>query len=538
MAVFRVEKNSGYTVMSNHHLRNRALSLKAKGLLSQMLSLPEDWDYTLQGLARINRESIDTIRQAIRELEQAGYIQRSRERDEKGRLRGADYVIFELPQPVPASVSPTLENPTLENPTQENPTLENPMQLNKDKLITEKQKKEGLNTDSIPIHSPNPLPLDEDEAAAPPPERTGSRKETAYQKEGILTPQAYWIQKGIGRPGKTKTRPATKWNGSTITHLLYQQEYCGDVLNFKTYSKSYKNKKRIHNDPENWVVFQDVHEPIIERAVFEQVQQKRGKMRKRRTSNGEHNMFSGLLVCADCGCNLHFHFNQGNPEIKYFNCSNYKGNRGTCQSTHYIRVDFLEEVVLGEIRRLTKFASLYEDDFLKAVIGHSQQADETDRKLKEKELKTLLARDEELDGLFERIYEDNVSGKISDERFSRMSRRYEDEQKELTEKIKQLRSEIEKQSSRTMTTDMFISLVRKYTRAKKLTPRMLNELVEKIELFHAEKVNGVWEQRLRIHYNCVGTIEIPSALPLPTPDVSVNTRKGVVVNYAPCDAAI
>ncbi len=132
MAVVRVEKNSGYTVMSNHHLRNRALSLKAKGLLSQMLSLPEDWDYTLQGLARINRESIDAIRQAIRELEQAGYIQRSRERDEKGRLRGADYVIFELPQPVPASVSPTLENPTLENPTQENPTLENPMQLNKD----------------------------------------------------------------------------------------------------------------------------------------------------------------------------------------------------------------------------------------------------------------------------------------------------------------------------------------------------------------------------------------------------------------------
>ena len=107
MAVFRVEKNSGYTVMSNHHLRNRALSLKAKGLLSQMLSLPEDWDYTLQGLARINRESIDAIRQAIRELEQTGYIQRSRERDEKGRLRGADYVIFELPQPVPASVSPT-----------------------------------------------------------------------------------------------------------------------------------------------------------------------------------------------------------------------------------------------------------------------------------------------------------------------------------------------------------------------------------------------------------------------------------------------
>ncbi len=205
MAVFRVEKNSGYTVMSNHHLRNRNLSLKAKGLLSQMLSLPEDWDYTLQGLARINRESIDAIRQAIRELEQAGYIQRSRERDEKGRLRGADYVIFELPQPIPASVSPTLENPTLENPTQENPTLENPMQLNKDKLITEKQKKERLNTDSIPIHSPNPLPLDEDEAAAPPPERTGSRKEAAYQiyRDLILENIEYdtLIPKSPDRPG-------------------------------------------------------------------------------------------------------------------------------------------------------------------------------------------------------------------------------------------------------------------------------------------------------------------------------------------------
>ena len=358
------------------------------------------------------------------------------------------------------------------------------------------------------------------------------------EKDDVLTPRAYWLTKGIKRPGKGKQQPPTKWNSSTITKILSLQEYCGDILNFKTYSKSYKNKKRIDNDRENWVVFQDVHEAIIERAVYEQVQQKRGKIRKRRTNNGEHNMFSGLLVCADCGSNLHFHFNQGNPEIKYFNCSNYKGNRGTCTSTHYVRVDFLEEVVLGEIRRLMKFASLYEDEFVKAVIGHSQQAEQTDRKLKEKELRTLLARDEELDGLFERIYEDNVSGKLSDDRFAKMSRRYEDEQKELAEKIKKLRSEIEKQSSRSMTTDMFIGLVRKYTRARKLTPRMLNELVEKIEVFNVEKIDGVWEQRLRIHYNCVGTIEIPTVLPLPIPEVSVNTRKGVVVNYAPCELAV
>ena len=355
------------------------------------------------------------------------------------------------------------------------------------------------------------------------------------EEDGVLTPRAYWHSKGINRPGKVKDLPPTHWNSSSVIKMLSVQEYCGDILNFKTYSKSYKNKKRLENDRENWAIFKDVHEPIIERAVFEQVQQKRGKMRKRQAKDGERSMFSGLLVCADCGSNLHFHFNQGNPEIKYFNCSNYKGNRGTCGSTHYVRVDFLEQVVLGEIRRLTKYAGLYEDDFLKEVIGHSRQAEETERRLKEKELKSLLARDDELDGLFERIYEDNVSGKLSDDRFAKMSRRYEEEQKELSEKIKKLRSEIEKQSSRATSTDMFVSIVRKYTRARKLTPRMLNELVEKIEVYNAEKIDGEWVQRLRIHYNCVGEMNIPNEPALPIPAVTVNTRKGVFVSYATDD---
>ena len=358
------------------------------------------------------------------------------------------------------------------------------------------------------------------------------------ERDGLLTPAAYWVHKGVKRTGKKKELPPTRWNSSTITKILSLQEYCGDILNFKTYSKSYKNKKRINNDRENWVVFKDVHEPIIDRAVWEQVQQKRGTRRRRRTNDGEKNMFSGLLVCADCGNNLHYHFNQGNPEIKYFNCSNYKGNRGTCTSTHYVRVDFLEQVVLGEIKRLTKFASHYEDDFVKAVMGSSQQSVALDRKLKEKELAALQARDEELDGLFERIYEDNVSGKLSDDRFSKMSRRYEDEQKEISERIKTLRAEMDKLSSKAVTADMFISTVRKYTRAKALTPRMLNELIDRIEVHQAEKIDGEWVQHLIIHYNCVGAIFIPEVFPLPVPEVSVNTRKGVVVNYAPCQVAI
>ena len=212
MAVFRIKKPRDYTVMSNHHLRNKDLSLKAKGLLSQMLSLPEDWDFTLKGLSLINREQIDAIRAAVRELEQAGYIVRSRERDSQGRLRGADYIIYEQPQPVPDL--PTLENPTLDNPTQEKPTLEkptleNPTQLNKDIQRTDLPKKEKSNTDlssthSIPILSPNPSPCRE---AAAPPERkgTGAKSQSAVEiyreiiKDNIEYEHLCQYAKGIDR---------------------------------------------------------------------------------------------------------------------------------------------------------------------------------------------------------------------------------------------------------------------------------------------------------------------------------------------------
>ncbi len=178
MPVFRVERNTGYTVMSNHHLRNKELTLKAKGLLSQMLSLPEGWDYTIAGLSRINREKIDAIREAVKELEKAGYIVRSRERDGKGRLRGAEYVIYEQPQP-PISDLPTLENPILEKPTQEKPMLENPMQLNKDISKTDLENTDLINNGSIPIHSPNPSPLTG--TAEPERKRTEARSESAVE---------------------------------------------------------------------------------------------------------------------------------------------------------------------------------------------------------------------------------------------------------------------------------------------------------------------------------------------------------------------
>ena len=359
----------------------------------------------------------------------------------------------------------------------------------------------------------------------------------ALSKDGILTPRFYWQQKDIHRPGKAPKYDPCHWNRSTITRILTLQEYCGDVLNFKTYSKSYKNKRRLENDRENWAIFLDVHEPIIQKSAWEKVQEKRGKIRKRRTHGGERNMFSGLLVCADCGNNLHFRFNQGNPEITYFNCSNYKGNRGTCTSTHYIRADFLEQVVLAEIRRLTKFVSHYEKKFAKLMMGFSQKAAADEVRTTLRELDAAIYRDKELDSLFERLYEDNVAGKITDERFARMSSKYEAEQKELRDKIKALQDAVERTKSKAVTADMFISAVRKYTRARKLTPRMLNELIEKIEVHQAEKVDGVWQQKLTIHYHCVGVVSIPQALPLPMPDITMNTRKGVYVSYVPAEEA-
>lgn len=353
----------------------------------------------------------------------------------------------------------------------------------------------------------------------------------ALDKEGILTPMNYWQSKGMNRGGIRNDGQPSRWQRSTVIKMLTLQEYCGDVINFKTYSKSFKLKKRLKNDEENIAVFQDVHEPIIDRADFEKIQKKRGSTRKRKTGDGEKNMFSGLLVCADCGGNMNFHFNQKNHEIRYFNCANNNSTRKTCPTTHYIRVDFLEEVLLKEIRRLTKFASRYENEFAKMVMGHSQNTVNAQRQVQQRELNKLLARDRELDSLFNRMYEDNVSGKIDDERFARMSRSYSEEQGAIAAKIKTLRAELEKAEEKSTDSNVFISAVRKYTRAKKLNPRMLNELVDRIEVHQSEKVDGTRHQKLTIHYNCVGTIEVPDILPLPTPEVVMQTRKGCSVSY-------
>ena len=354
------------------------------------------------------------------------------------------------------------------------------------------------------------------------------------EQAGIPTPTAYWIKMGVGRGrGSMPTKGSSNWNRASLIRILTNQEYCGDLINFKTYSKSYKLKARLPNDPENWAVFQNAHEAIIDRATWEQVQAKRKGVRKRKALDGEVSLFSGLITCADCGSNMHTHFNQRNHEIRYFSCSNYKGNRGgTCDDTHYVRVDFLEQVVLGEIQRLVKFATAYEVDFAESVMQLSVKNAQSDREALQKSLWAMEARDRELDKLFERIYEDNISGKLSDERFAKMSERYDAEQKELAERIKAARKDLEKNESKVLTKEMFLTTVRRYTRARKLTQAMVNELIDHIEVHKAEKINGVWEQHLTVHYNVIGPVNIPEELRLPAPTVTVNTRKGVWVNYA------
>lgn len=356
----------------------------------------------------------------------------------------------------------------------------------------------------------------------------------ALGADGIVNPTYYWRSRGTSRGGSKSTVEPTKWGHTTIKKILTTQEYCGDVINFKSYSKSYKMKRRIENPEENRAIFLNVHEPIIDRPTWEKVQAlKAGTRRKRPTVTQEPSVFSGYLKCPECGGNLNFHFNQGNHDIKFFSYQNHNSGLRKCSSTHYIRLDFLEQVVLYEVHRLACFANEYENDFIKAMVGRSAKVAENDRVRKKRELDGLLARDGELDMLFERLYEDNVSGKIDDTRFAKMSKRYEQEQGENAKKIKALRLELKKLEDKRMDVDTFLETVRRYTDATTITKRMVAELIEYIEVYPAVKEDGVTNQRVTIHYNCIGAFDVPDRRKIPEADIIMETRKSVAVSYAP-----
>ena len=357
--------------------------------------------------------------------------------------------------------------------------------------------------------------------------------------DGVVNPTYYWRSRGTSRGGSKSTVEPTKWGHTTVKKILTLQEYCGDVINFKSYSKSYKMKKRIENPEENRAIFLNVHEAIIDRQTWEKVQAlQKGTRRKKPTVTQEPSVFSGLLKCPECGGNLNFHFNQNNHDIKFFSCQNHNSGYRKCSKTHYIRLDFLEQVVLYEVKRLACFASEYENDFIKAMIGRSAKVAENTALRKQRELDTLTARDRELDMLFERLYEDNVSGKIDDARFAKMSKRYEQEQGENAKKIKALRLELKKDESKRMDIDDFLETVRRYTDATTITKRMVAELIDHIEVYHAEKQDGVTNQRVVIYYNCIGAFDVPDRRKIPEADIIMETRKGVALSYAPEQVAV
>ncbi len=353
------------------------------------------------------------------------------------------------------------------------------------------------------------------------------------QDDKILVPQAYWQSKGMSRGGK-KTQPNPyKWCKTTIAKMLEQQEYCGDIINFKSYSKSFRNKTRVENPKENWAIFKDVHEPIIDRETWERVQEltKNSKRRKPKNENVKKSIFTNLLYCGDCGHKLWFNINKQNPSIRFYSCSNYKGLRGTCESTHYIREDSLEQVVKMELFKLATYLDHDEDAFAELLEHKTNKDSMAERKAAESALAAATARSQELLRLYGRVYEDNVNGKVTDDWFMRLSHKYEVEQEELKKHMFDLKNKLERLDTAQNSSGSFIRAIRKFMTMQVLTPVVLQELVDKIEVFPIEGTGKNRTQRLVIHYRFVGCIDLPSIVPKHT--YKLDSRQGVAIEYLP-----
>jgi len=353
------------------------------------------------------------------------------------------------------------------------------------------------------------------------------------QDDKILVPQAYWQSKGMSRGGK-KTQPNPyKWCKTTIAKMLEQQEYCGDIINFKSYSKSFRNKTRVENPKENWAIFKDVHEPIIDRETWERVQEltKNSKRRKPKNENVKKSIFTNLLYCGDCGHKLWFNINKQNPSIRFYSCSNYKGLRGTCESTHYVREDSLEQVVKMELFKLATYLDHDETAFAELLEHKSNKDSLAERKAAESALAAATARSQELLRLYERVYEDNVNGKVTDDWFMRLSHKYEVEQEELKKHMFDLKNKLERLDTAQNSSGSFIRAIRKFMTMQVLTPVVLQELIDKIEVFPIEGTGKNRTQRLVIHYRFVGCIDLPSIVPKHT--YKLDSRQGVAIEYLP-----
>lgn len=351
------------------------------------------------------------------------------------------------------------------------------------------------------------------------------------QENKVLIPMAYWRSKGLNRGGKkTQTNPY-KWCKTTVQKILSQQEYCGDIINFKTYSKSFKNKRRIENSKENWAVFKDVNEPIIDRETFEAVQKFISKTKRRapKKENGERSIFNGLIYCGDCHSKMRYHTSTSNKEIHYFTCSDNKVDyRGKCPGRHYVRADALEEVVKLELRRLVEMLEIDESYFAQLLLRKNDEEREKDKKFLESELQKAITRSNTVSQLYEKLYEDNVIGKVSDEWFVELSHKYEKERMDLKAKITDTRYKIGELKNNNSEYEKFISAIRRFMQMDNLTSPLLRELIDHIDIFETEGTGKSRTQRIVIYYRFIGYIELPNT----TKQTHIaDTRKGVAIEY-------
>ena len=287
------------------------------------------------------------------------------------------------------------------------------------------------------------------------------------------------------------------------------------------------------NPEEKWMIFKDVHEPIIDRETFEQVQKLIGKTRRRNSKpeNWERNMFCDLLYCADCGRKLWFNIKHDKEDIPFFMCGNYHGNRGTCSSTHYLRADAIDQVVTLELRRLSKCLCDDEESFATLLADKTNADILKEKKHIENEMQKCIVRSEQGAELCIKCYEDNVSGKLTDEMYMRFSQKYETERLELKEKIAAYRRRLAEANEMQLGKEKFIAAVRKFMQMDRLTAPLLQELIDRIDVYEVTGTGKNRKQQIKIHYKFVGYLELPSLAS--QNNYREETRKGVAVEYVP-----
>jgi site-specific DNA recombinase len=321
----------------------------------------------------------------------------------------------------------------------------------------------------------------------------------------IPTPREYFESKGVNIGARPLQNPGV-WPGPTVAKILEKQEYLGHTVNFRTYRKSFKFKKKLLNDPSEWKIFEDTHEPIIGKAVWERVQEIR-KNKRRPVRNGKTSLFSGLVFCADCGNKLYLHTTK-NESQDSFNCSTYRNGVKNC-TAHFIRDITLYNLVLVHLQRVLAYVKHFEGAFVKQVTAKSTEEQAKAITAKQRTVTQHQKRIAELDTLFQRVYEDSVSGRISEERFLKMSSGYESEQASLKAECEKLQVGLAEEKQSAADTGRFLSLVRSYTEIDELSPTILNEFIEKIVVHAPDKSSGKRTQKVEIFYNSIGIIDVP-----------------------------